>query len=233
MNKNIFLLLIIIPCFILSCKKNTTAPPNDSSLNIINAAANIPSVVVNFSDAAIPFYQNQAFINYSSSLEYGFPSGVTPIVIVSSSDTAKPVFQGNLTLASGGIYSLYLIGQSIRPDTLLMEDHIVNYTPDLAGVRFINLSPDSGPVSVNIQGNATTQTEFNSLAYKQISDFKTYDAGVQYGNYTFEVRDQASGNLLTTFTWNYTSSKNNTLVISGSVDSASSTPITVFQVNSY
>ena len=232
MKKNIILFLVTIPGFILSCKKDNTVPI-DSSLDIINAAANIPSVVVNFSEAAIPFYQNQAFVYYSSSLEYGFPSGVTPIVIVSSSDTTKPIFQGNLNLAAGGIYSLYLIGQSQKPDTFLMEDNIVNYTPDLAGVRFINLSPDSGPISVNIQGNAATQTEFNSLAYKQISDFKTYDASVQYGNYTFEVRDQATGILLTTFAWNYTGSKNNTLVISGSVDPASTTPITVFQVNNF
>jgi hypothetical protein len=95
-------------------------------------------------------------------------------------------------------------------------------------------SSDSKPITVNLQGNLPTQTEFGPLAYQQISSFKSYSVISNVGGvYNFEIRDQASDSLLLTYGWNYPYFKNNTIVISGSEAISSSTPLQVFQVNNY
>jgi hypothetical protein len=95
------------------------------------------------------------------------------------------------------------------------------------------LSSGSQPISINLAGNDASQMEFNPIGYKQITAFKTYPDTCGISSYNFEVRDKATDNLLTTFQWSFSLFKNNTLVISGSEDPASSTPISVFAVNNY
>jgi hypothetical protein len=109
----------------------------------------------------------------------------------------------------------------------------MNYSDSISGVRFINLSQGSKPISINLQGNLPAQAEISGLAYKQVSVFKTYPDTNGISSYNFEIRDQASGNLLTTFSWNFTLFKNNTLVITGSEDPSIGTPVNVFPVNNF
>ncbi|MGH2646378.1 MAG: DUF4397 domain-containing protein [Ginsengibacter sp.] len=224
---------VIISFIVASCSKESNHSFSTSSLTIVQAAMYVPSVAISFAETPGSFYQYQAPLSYGSWMEYGIPSGATPLVVVSAEDTSHPLLDGTMDLKAGGIYSLYLTGNGAKADTIMKRDTIPYYSSVLAGVRFINLSPDSQPVSINLEGNAITQTEFNNLTYRQITPFKAYDASVQFGTYTFEIRDASTGNLLTTFSWNYTAAKSNTLVISGSVDPASSTPLQVFQVNNY
>jgi len=156
-----------------SCKKSNFGSSGIASINIINASTDLPSVIVNFSDTTLPFYLNQAPISSGSNLEFGVPSGPNPLIVVSSSDTVKPVYRGTLNLEAGGIYSLYLAGQGGVADTILTKDVIPVYADSSVGVRFINLSPDSKPISVNLAGNDPTKAEFSNLAYKQEMGFKT------------------------------------------------------------
>lgn len=214
-----------------SCKKDTGVQSNTASLNIINASSAVPEAAINYSAAGFSYSQNKTFIGYQSALEFGLPTGSNPVNIISSADTTGSVFHGSLNLQLGGIYSLYLAGNSTKADTVFMKDNIPYYGADsVAGARFINLSPDSQPVSINLQGSATK--EFSSLAYKKITAFKKYPATmavINNGGYVYEVTD-ASGNVLTTFYWTPTVFKNNTLVISGSISDGS---ISVFPVNNY
>jgi hypothetical protein len=231
MRKVCYLLLLNCLVAASACKKTSSGTSGIASLNIINASVDLPSVVVNFSDTALPFYLNQAPISSNSSMEFGVPAGANPLIVVSSADTVKPVYRGTLDVQAGGIYSLYLAGQGGVADTVFTKDEIPVYADSSVGVRFINLSPDSKPISVNLAANDPTQTEFSNLTYKQIVGFKTYSANSNIGgSYNFEIRDQASGSLLTTFSWSYTLSKNNTLVINGSENDSS---IAVFQVNNF
>ena len=222
----------IILCFIALCYacKKTDSVQTLSSLNIVQAAVSVNSIAVSFATSPIPFHQNQAFISFGSSAEYGLQPGKNPLVIVSADDTTKSLVSASFDLKPGKIYSFYLAGQAAQIDTLFMQDIIRVYTDSSAGLRFINLSPDSKPVSINLVGNPSSQTEFAGLGYKEISAFKSYSATSSVGGvYNFEIRDQASDSLLTTFSWTYGLQKNNTVVISGLEASG----LTLFQVNNY
>lgn len=227
---------ILITIVIFACKKDTNPSYNTSSIIVVNAVEEPANIVVNFSDTALPYYLDQEPISFASSIQYGIPSGKTPIVVVASSDTTQPLTTMSVNLIGGGIYSLYIAGSGI-PQTpvnaFLLKDTIPAYSDSVAGVRVINLSPASAPVSINLQGNSPVQTEFSNLAYEAISNFRSYPDTAGITQYTFEVRDQGTGNLLTTFSWVFTLFKNNTLVICGSEQAGSVTPISVFQINNF
>jgi hypothetical protein len=222
-------LLILLLAFAGSCKKSNNSDSGLASVNFIQANSNIPSVAVNFTSTPIPFYLNQNLIYYTSSYNYGVPAGANPYVVVNSADTSTTLLQGTFNVKAGGIYSFYLSGKN-SIDTLFMQDTIPVHPDSSAGVRFINLSPDSGPVNISLQGNM--QNEFSSLGYRQITEFKRYSDSsdvMNNGGYTYVITDML-GNTLTTFGWNPPLYKNNTLVICG-IDSLSS--VQIFQVNNY
>jgi len=220
-----------------ACKKVTIEAHNASSIKIIDASEYVPELTANFSFSPIPFSQwlgpNQGPVTYGTSVEFGKPSGSLPVVLISSQDTLHPFYKNTLNLSAGGSYSLYVIGQN-QAETMLLKDEIPAFQDSTSGVRFVNLSPDSEPITINLQGNSPSQTEFTSLAYKQISDFKSYPAPITLKNYKFEIRDAATGTLLSTFTWTFKRFYCNTLVVYGlENDSFGNFPFGIFQVNHY
>jgi len=227
-----FIITGIAISVICSCKKSNTNK-GLSSINIVNATTGVSSVVINFSDTAIPYYLNQDSITYGAYRQYGIPSGANPIVIVASSDTLKSLWKGTFNTTTGAIYSFYLSGTGSTIDTTMARDILPIYADSSAGVRFINLSAGAKALTINLQGNTPDQKEFPDLGYKQISNFKGYVANGSAPNYTFEIRDEATGDLLTTVTWNYTVFKNTTMVIGGSTDPNSTMPINAFPVNNF
>ena len=229
--------LTIVYLLACGCKKELPKTYNVSSLTIVNATIGSNSVDVNFTTSPIPFYQNNGVISYGSSAEYSNPSGNIPLIIYSSQDTVHALYSNTLKLNTASIYSLYLAGQESNVETLLVEDKIPAFADSTAGVRFINLSLDSKPVTVNLQGNPPSQVEFSgALSYKQITPFKSYSDNSVYqaSGYTFEIRDAATGNLLTTYTWNIKPFSCNTIVIEGlENDNTGNYPVSAFQVNNY
>src|SRR6202035_4283604 len=168
----------------------------------------------------LQFYASANQIPYSGFWESGSHVGSVSLSLSQISDTMTALWSGKLNLQLESIHTLFLFGDTTAVDTVLTTDVIPYYSglDSVAGVRFINLYSGSLPMSINIQGNPGTQTEFNNLGYKQITAFKSYNANSSVpGNYTFEIRDQTSDSVLTTYVWNYNFQKNNTIVISGPV----------------
>lgn len=212
---------------LLSCKKEDTNI-GVASLNLIHATANMDNIAVSFSSTPVPYYKNPANISFATSYEYGLPPGMQALSVLSADDTAKVAWAGILNMQPGKIYSFYFAGQKGHIDTLFQQDQIPVYTDSTVGVRFINLSPDSKPVSINRSGSANK--EVTNLGYKQISTFKNYSGTANVGGaYEFEIRDQQTDNVLATFVWYYTLQKCNTIVIGGLSESG----VSVFQVNNF
>ena len=135
-----------------------------------------------------------------------------------------------LNVTDKGNYSLFLTGASPSAiDAILISENFKDYTDSVSGIRFINLSPGSGSISVDIQGSPNG-SENTGLAYKAYSGFKQYPATVTALNagLTFEFRDSASGNLLTTYTCTPVTFHNLTLAVTGLENSAS-----ILQVNNF
>lgn len=236
MYKQIIVILLLAEVLNTSCKKdsyNNIVPT--ATLNVINAAPDVPSLNVNLTSTPIAYSLYQQPIYYATSWEWGLPPGDSPIVIISSLDTSNALFSGNINLKAGGIYSLYILNGIAKGNALFLQDSIPVYQDSLAGVRFINLSPDSHPITINLVGNSPSIKEFGPLSYEQISSFKAYNAKSMNTNgfYDFEVRDQDTGDLIATYSWQFSLFKNNTIVISGFVNPLNSSPLTLFPVNNY
>lgn len=244
-NLNQLLVAVIFLTLYVGCKKTTQTNMTPASLNIVNAINGSNPLVTNFSplgpkDVQSPFvtyYADANQIGYASSWESGSYAGRTYLSLAQTSDTFTTVWSGNLDLPSGTIHTFFLSGDTTRIDTLFSTD-LLPYYPSgdsVAGVRFVNLAENSLPMSINIQGNLPTQTEFSGMGYKHISAFKAYAANSTVpGFYNFEVRDQNTDSLLQTYTWNYTLSRNQTIVICGSEGAAAGIyPIIAFSMNNY
>jgi hypothetical protein len=96
-----------------------------------------------------------------------------------------------------------------------VKENIPYRTDTTAGIRFINLSPDSPPLNITLSTSPTVN-EVSNLRYKQYTDFKSYPANYN-SSYIFQVRD-TTGNLLKSYTLRASSFPlfaNITLVIRG------------------
>ncbi|MCR8556962.1 DUF4397 domain-containing protein [Mucilaginibacter sp. BJC16-A38] len=204
--KTKLLYLMLISSMILwapSCKKNDVQlPSGGSSITIVNALVGSSSLVANFNyNVQLKYYATAQQISYASAFEFGYYSGNLPLALSDLTDTTHDVFKQIVPLPKNTIGSLYITGTLAAPESFQSTDHPPYHAPadSTVGIRFVNLSPGSSPVSVNIQG-AANGSEVTTLAYKNITAFKNYAATYNISSYTFEFRDVATGTLLTTYT---------------------------------
>lgn len=243
----------------VSCSKQSV-PPTPSSLTIINAVVGSAPLVTNFSGTdPITWYlgADQIAYNTFSTDAYGNNnqmasySGMQRLALYQYPDTlqkSKPLFNLALNLPPGSINSLFLTGTVNAPDTLFVTDQLPFHpvSDSATGIRFVNLSPNSPPVSINILG-INNGSEVAALPYKGITGFKSYPATQAISSYIFEFRDAATGTLLTTYTadginntdsdpyfpskiWR---SRNTTLALIGLPNGSGDAAQTVLMINNY
>jgi hypothetical protein len=231
--KNV-LFILAAAVVLYSCGKSNNSNPTVSAFNIINAVNNSQGIIPNFGDSSIVYATHQQ-VPYASSYLFSPSTGTSPLTLVQATDTSHIFFSGNFKLIPGGIYSLFVSGDTLTgTDTLYSVDNIPYYpvTDSVIGIRFVNLSKASLPMSVNIQGTPTPIA--NNLTYRQLTAFQTLPAILSVGgSYTFEVRDAVSDSLLTTYTLNFSPLKSQTLVIAGQELVNATVPLNMFSVNNY
>jgi len=237
------IVMIVLPAVFLiegmSCQKVKVVPP-PASFTVINAMATSNPIVPRLGrDTAGRYYNDPTGnsmiqLGYGRSQLYSPVGGTVPCLVVPRTDTMFKIFNGNLNLESGGIYSFFLSGDTAHADTMIVRDDIPYYGDSSVGARFVNLSIGGKAITVTLMGDNPNNLQFPAIGYQGITNFKKYNAGASAGgNYQFVIRDQATGDSLTSYFWSYTLYKNNTIVISGSPDPLSQTPLNVFSVNNY
>jgi len=230
MKKTILYMLVLgLLASLESCKQNNINPePDNSVLNITNAV--IGGATVNLTAGTAPYLTSGN--NAISSNNYAFlpiPAGNIPITIAvpasaaTSTSAAIPsviYYNNNVNVSANSNYSLFLTGSSPSAvdNVLVQENYARSYADSVCGVRFINLSPGSNPVSVNVKGNANG-SEVSNLAYKAYSNFNQHPAKKVNSSYVFEFRDQATGTLLTSYTLTTPYFHNVTLCLRGATGS--------------
>jgi hypothetical protein len=238
--KRLIYLILCIPALIIStgCYKSITGS-GSAAFTIVNAVYNSNPLVTDFqgaSDGKVPsvltYYNSAAQIGFASAMEFGSNTGRVDLSLSQISDTLVNIWSGSFLLPVGSIHTLFMSGDTLQVDTLLSTDAIPYFpsTDSLSAIRVINLAKGNLPMSINLQGNPGTQTEFTNLSYRQLTSFKSYSIVSSIGGaYNFEIRDLVSDSLLTTYTWNFPLQKSQTLVICGQ----ESTGLSVFTVNDY
>lgn len=207
------IILLMTMQYLPACRKgnNIVSPGPTSAVTIINAAVGASPVIADLSGSAPVsiYFSTTPKISYGSFYEFNAPSGSVPLTVYQISDTLNPLFsitnkKNNLLLQPSACYSLFLCGQ-INPgntiDTVFTMDVLPfhDITDSSIGIRFINLSPGSDAVGVNIKGQ-TTGSEASNLTYKSITSYKSYPATHTINSYIFEFRNMATDALLGTYT---------------------------------
>jgi hypothetical protein len=195
----------------LACQKTGSVPsvPRPASLTVVNAIPGSEPIIPVINSGSLITYFDFAFpIPYTGFMEYSPPGGEDTTYVVQGADTldvgpksGNLPFYGILNLKPGKIYSLFLCGADTNsPDYLLTTDSIPYYEPTDSdmGVRFVNLSTGSNPISINLEGSANG-SEVSSLAYKGITTFKSYVNNSTTVDYMFVIRDAATGDSLAQF----------------------------------
>jgi hypothetical protein len=212
--------VLIIVQFLSSCSKQTSVSPYPvASLNVVNVLPNsaplilvqgpISSVIGDFSNIGPLSYASTAVLTPRSGSE-------TLYVLQSNADTATIgskgpdfMFNGVLNFKPGSLYSLFITGtDTTNPDFLFVQDVLPVIADSSVGIRFVNLSTGSNPISINLEGNANG-SEVANLPYKGITNFKKYINNSTTIDYLFVVRDASSGDSLTQFDFLASGSSNN------------------------
>lgn len=199
----------LLPLFIclFSCSKEND-PQGTSTLTIINAVTGSNLLVTNF-NGTVPLNSylnaNRQQYNLFSTFSNQFTaySGRQPLAVYAYPDTLEkstPLVNLVLDLPVGSIHTLFITGTMEHPDTLFVADQLPYYplTDSVMGIRFVNLSPGSAPVSIRIQGR-TGSAEVSSLPYKGITGFRQYATKAASEDYVFEFRDAASDALIASY----------------------------------
>lgn len=229
------LLLFLCSFFcIVACKKTTHLTTSPASVTVVNGVQGSNTIIPVFGTDPLKLFAAAKSITYGNLGRYSLVEGEQPLYMVRLTDTLKPFYSNNLSLAANTIYSLFVAGDSTKPDVVFVEDMVPVISDSTCGVRFINLSRASLPIKVNIRGNGATKPEVSNIAYKQISDFKLYDAKANKKTYIFEVRNEADGALLLTYTWTFSPYKSHTLAFTGTVNAAGKpATLKMFPVNNF
>jgi hypothetical protein len=210
-SKLIYVLIAGTTCIQGGCQKTGSVPSTFgvASFTVVDAIPNTYQIipVINTS-GPIAYFNNAQSIYYGSFGEYSPPAGSDTVYVVHDSDTldvglkaAGQMFYGILSFSKRNSYSLFLCGSdTTSPDYLFTNDTLPYHGPNdsTVGIRFVNLSTGSSPISINLQGNANG-SEVESLSYKGITEFKDYfsNSSISSEGYTFVFRDAASGDSLT------------------------------------
>lgn len=235
----LFLKLIMVSSLFFSCKKgsNIIKPAPQSSITVVNGVINSDPIIMDYYNThpISIFYNTAKEISFGASQEFSITSGEIPLAIYQLSDTVNTLLKKSFNITKGSIYSLFLAGTDpANPDYIFNQDHPPYHSiaDSVIGIRFVNLSPNSNPVSINLQGSPNGSS-VSSLAYKAITDFKDYPYKSSVSQYVFEIRDATSGDLLTTYTYNLVPYQNITICVIGQEGALATVPISAVQENNF
>lgn len=183
--KQILCLLAVAITF-ASCKKDAIKTSPITSLTIGNFKISGKQVKLGSNTTAI----NN---NNTNGTQLAVIAGENNLYFWPVGDSAHPYYtQTKFSSADREVYSVFLCGDTLtqREDAVVIKENIPYRTDSTAGIRFINLSPNSTPLNITLS-TSNTVNEVSNLAYKQYTEFKSYP-GLYNSTYTFQIRDAAT-----------------------------------------
>lgn len=210
--------VIVILILVSSCKKDNLQTRPIASLTLVNTVTGGQSVKMG--SLATTINNNAATtlaVNEDENDLYIWPVG----------DSAHPYYTySKFNSVDKDIYSLFLGGTPTAVNGILIKENIPYRTDSTGGIRFINLSPNSPPLNINLSATPSVN-EVSNLAYKQYTDFKSYPGLASTPTYSFQVKNASTGALLLTYSVNpIPRFANITLVLRGMVGTTPALGIT-------
>ena len=180
LNKLITLLCAII--LMISCKKYKVESYPMTSLTAVNAVVGGAGMKIGSQSVTIA---NNSFTQLS------LFEGSNDLYVWPVADSLHPYYSNSKFVTQDReMYSLFVFGQAGSTQGIIIKEEFPYRTDSTAGIRFINLSPNSTPFNITLSTSPTI-TEVSSLAYKQYTEFKSYP-GLYNSIYTFQIRDAST-----------------------------------------
>ena len=201
--KTVKITLIVTMALVIisACEENEPNIPQAATIRLVNAIQDIGTIDLRRFEGSISFFSANT-IAYGNNVRFTIPSNKpTSLMIAPASDTSDIRFSEAITPdRAGGIYSLFLHGDSIQVESFMIKDEFTNYRDSIFGARFINLSADSEPVTIrgiamDSAGVRDTTVIASDIAFQSITPFSRFEVTNSIENHTFQYVD-AGGNVL-------------------------------------
>lgn len=182
--------LIIIALFVaigfLSCKKDPEKLIDLSGLSIVNASPSKENLDVYVDNTKVTFTD----FTFGSKIDYLTAYSGRRIMTIKQKGTDKTLITEPFILEPQYGYSLFIVDKFPGVKLMLLPDNLTKPPKGKASVRFANLSPDSDPLTLSVEGSPALIT---NLSFKNHSDAIFVD----YGNsITFQVREHFTAKLV-------------------------------------
>lgn len=183
--------LSLLSLGLVSCSKldNDYQPIEVSGLNIIQASPTLELLDVYVDNTRA----NNSDFEFGNKIGYLSAYAGSRAVNVTKKGSATSLKSLQFTLKPQAGYSLFLVNTLANIEFLMLEDNLEKPAAGKAKVRFVNLSPDGGPLSLNINGAATDIV--TNKAFKEYSDFIVIDAAASAN---FNIKNATNNNIETT-----------------------------------
>jgi hypothetical protein len=201
--------------FTVACKKDVIYhSDNTATVMVVNGLITSPTLSLLLSTngklntSGIAATGNVAKVDFGLGALFFAPKGMTDLGLLKATDSSTLTL-GTYDLNDNTIYSLLVTGPLPTIETLLIkeanypfirQDIVTTAADSVINVRFINLSPNTSPLDIRIQGS--TSNEATGLGYKAYTAFKAYPAKTVNPTYVFQVVE--NGTVLTSFTLSIT-----------------------------
>lgn len=189
-SKTLFAALAV-SAVMISCSKSNDeyVAPDLSGLNVIHASPTTEKLdfYVGTQKANTP---NTGAVDFSFGNKFGYLdlfSGTREVSITKKGSSTQLVKESIKVDPQFG-YSLFIIDRLEAVKFLLLKDDSPLPVSGKARIRFVNLSPDSSPLNLNVQGS--TSDLFTNKAFKEYTTFESIDAS---NSVTFNVKNAAGG----------------------------------------
>ncbi|ACU04013.1 DUF4397 domain-containing protein [Pedobacter heparinus] len=184
--------LIVAVLLLAACKKTEFKTTAMGSLKIVNTVS---------SGAAVRLGATPTLVNNNAAIDFSVYAGNPDIYVWAVGDSLHPIYNSNkmLAVADRDIYTLFLGGSNVAREAILVKENIPVRSDSTAGVRIINLSPGSPDIKVTLSTSVGV-SEFGNIAYKQLTEFKSYPALSTNTAYTFQFRNAATNALISSIT---------------------------------
>jgi hypothetical protein len=180
---NQLLTVLLAATALTACKKDEVETTPLTSLTLVNAV---------YGGASVKLGSNATTIANNNYAQMALVAGENNLYVWPVGDSLHPYYtSAKFTSQDREVYSLFLTGTAAAPEVITVKETIPYRTDSTAGIRFINLSPNSSSKPIFITMASTPTVKEADLTYKQYTDFKSYP-GLYNSTYTFQVRNDTT-----------------------------------------
>ena len=163
--------VLLVALFFSSCStKSESTPIYISGVSLIQASPTTEKLDVYIADTKA----SKADFSFGEKMDYLNAYSGDRTFRVTKKGSADVISSAQLKLEPALGYSVFVVDKLATAQFLFLKDELVVPAAGKAKIRFVNLSPDGGSLSLGIAGKTTDVS--TAKAFKEYSNFETIDA---------------------------------------------------------